>query len=467
MTSIPLPFTGLELVPHAPMSLPSRDGQPSMTASWRERASNEGWLPLRVKPADRHPRRLAHVNPDGSLRPATLATTPSRMMAAVPGIPVPVAAAGELRPPPAVQPVPSPTLLANVGANAARLSALLQEKRQCGWVAATTQQERLLHKRDHVLGARSDIDKAGEFVDAVVNGTGEMAPPVTALLGQGWTRYSRRLGNGIATLDVRIDHLNHITDVRAPSEFPAAHAGVQTWQHPSHYRSSAADRMALRSAFLDMVVSLQGTAPIGGRTPRQHAEQAWTNAVATARASEQVDARYARIPLEDRIAVALFARRERYINAALTGNDAAAMARVAPFARVLTSGLNQLPLQAAAQPLYASLTIANAHDKAAFLAGFHEGRTMVDPRFLAASPAQAQGRDDFQENIFFSIVGHIGARPLGALAPAGDARATHVYPSGTQFQVSDRRDTHLVTGSHHAVILLDQGQTCGPLATRR
>jgi hypothetical protein len=464
MKPIRIPFTNVELVAHTPMSPPKRDGQAAVTATLAERASDAGWLPLRAKPVDR-PRRRTVVNltPAGDSTPATLWMTPGGMTHP----PLPPQAIGRLRP---AQPAPqtmTPACLATLGADPNLLGEILAEKRQCGWTAANGRQDKLKHRLAALEGSRTALDKAGSFIEAVVNGRGEAAPSVTLELPRNWTRHSRRLGQGIATLDVRTDLQGNIVDVRPPTRVPPDEASPPTWDHPGLFRSSSDDRRGLRSALLDMMVAMNGFTPYFGRTPKQHAQVAWQAARETALNAEGVDPTLARIPLEDRIAVVLYTRRPHAaLNRALSSGDPALVASVSLFSRVLTSGLNQLALQAEPpRPLYRGMHIADPARLAAFLAEHSPGRIVANPRFVSASNDSIVGLRGFGGNVTMSFVGPISAKPLGALTP----NATHqesVYPAGTQWQVLDQREVRWLDGPAHHITLLDLGQSLGPTAVR-
>jgi len=120
-----------ELVPHVPFSAPKVDGVPVQDPSWSQRVASGGWLPLRIKPADRRaaPARRQEVEVlRDTQSPVRLFGEPSGANAPDPrtgGSYAPVQSTG-MRPPRAR--APTSTRKANAAQHGAELAAFLRAR---------------------------------------------------------------------------------------------------------------------------------------------------------------------------------------------------------------------------------------------------------------------------------------------------------------------------------------------------
>ena len=171
----------------------------------------------------------------------------------------------------------------------------------------------------------------------------------------------------------------------------------------------------------------------------------------------RVNPALASIPLEDRIAVTLFTRRAHAaVNAALAQGTATPGSPEALYARVLASGLNQLP-PAGSRLLFRGMSFADADLLRRFLERYAPGASVVEPRFWSVSDSPTVAFRGFGGSVELTFTGGSSARPLGALSPSRTHREG-VFLAGTRFDVSTAVTRQTDQGTRHALQLSDAGQ---------
>ena len=200
-----------------------------------------------------------------------------------------------------------------------------------------------------------------------------------------------------------------------------ASAALRDAQTRHAFIATQADRTAFRPAVRAMLEEYDRSQGMGERRTLE-APVTWLLLWAEQHAKDAVrrDPALAALPLEERMAVALYTRRGFLpLNAALSGESPMTDA-IAVFARLLCSAINLLP-EAADVPLFRGMNVpSTSGELQRFLERYQPGQIVVEPRFWSVSENQrvADNPAAFGGNVLISFAGAGRAKRLGALSPS-------------------------------------------------